>query len=317
MRSMNKPRRGYRLGKRAERVEHTRRTILEATIAAHDELGISGASLRDIAERAGVAPSTILQHFPDRDELIRACGELSDALLPMPTSAAFADTEDELERVTRMAAALFAWWDALGHGFDRLRTDRRALPAVDAWFEEVDRRHRELAQTALPGADPDRVVMLVALTTPDAWNALRASGLDTVLPGAQWRSSSGIRPADAFNERGTTQMDPFVAFKYLHIASMFFAVALAVSGELVLRAVANSGEVVAIRTVTARVRPLANISTALFLAGVAFGIVAALTGQIDLLATWLILAYVAFLGAMALGITDQRPVGRPARASGG
>src|SRR5680860_1554432 len=102
-------------------------------------------------------------------------------------------------------------------------------------------------------------------------------------------------------------MDGFVAFKYLHIASMFFAVALAVSGELVLRAVANSGEVVAIRTVTARVRPLANISTALFLTGVGFGIVAALAGQIDLLAPWLILAYVAFVGAMALGITISDP----------
>ena len=180
---MNSPKRGYRLGKRAERVQHTRRTILEATIAAHDELGITGASLRHIAERAGVAPSTILQHFPDRDELIRACGELSDALLPMPTSAAFAELEEEVERIARMASALFAWWDALGHGFDRLRTDRRALPAVDAWFEEVDRRHRELAQSAMPGAVANRVVMLVALTTPDAWNALRTSGLDAVAAG--------------------------------------------------------------------------------------------------------------------------------------
>lgn len=111
-------------------------------------------------------------------------------------------------------------------------------------------------------------------------------------------------------------MDIFVAFKFLHIAAMFFAVALAVSGELVLRAVANSGEVVAIRTVTARVRPLANASTVLLLAGVGFGIVAALAGQINLLATWLILAYVAFLAAMALGITIGDPwVGRLERAA--
>ncbi len=183
MRSTKQGHRGYRLGKRAERVARTRRTIVEATIAAHDELGITGASLRDIAERAGVAPSTILHHFPDRDELIRACGELSDALLPMPTSAVFAATDDELERVARMASVLFAWWEALGHGFDRLRTDRRALPAVDAWFEEVDRRHRALAQSAMPGADADRIVLLVALTTPDAWSALRASGLDAVAAG--------------------------------------------------------------------------------------------------------------------------------------
>ncbi len=37
-------------------------------------------------------------------------------------------------------------------------------------------------------------------------------------------------------------MDPFVAFKYLHIVSMFFAVALAVSTELVFRRVAASGD---------------------------------------------------------------------------
>ncbi len=111
-------------------------------------------------------------------------------------------------------------------------------------------------------------------------------------------------------------MDAFVAFKYLHIAAMFFAVALAVSGELVLRAVANSGEVIAIRTVTARVRPLANLSSVLLLAGAGFGIVAALTGQIDLLAPWLILAYVAFVSAMALGMTISDPwVGRLERAS--
>ncbi len=111
-------------------------------------------------------------------------------------------------------------------------------------------------------------------------------------------------------------MEAFVAFKYLHVAAMFFAVALSVSGELVVRAVANSGEVVAIRTVAARVRPLANISTVLFLAGVGFGVVAALAGQIDLLATWLILGYVAFLAAMAIGITVSDPwVGRLERAA--
>lgn len=111
-------------------------------------------------------------------------------------------------------------------------------------------------------------------------------------------------------------MEAFVAFKYLHIASMFFAVALAISGELVLRAVANSRDAVAIRVTAARVKPLANLSTVLFLLGVAFGVVAALTGNMNLLAPWLILAYVAFLAAMAIGITVTDPwVGRLERAA--
>ena len=101
-------------------------------------------------------------------------------------------------------------------------------------------------------------------------------------------------------------MEPFVAFKYLHIVSMFFAVALSVSTEIVLRRVATSGDAGAIRTVVPRVRPLGNVATMFFLAGVAFGIVAALTGQMNLLAPWLLLSYAAFVGATLIGflVTD-------------
>jgi hypothetical protein len=102
-------------------------------------------------------------------------------------------------------------------------------------------------------------------------------------------------------------MDPFVAFKYLHIVSMFFAVALALSTEIVLRRVASTGDAAAIRTVLPRVRPLGNVATGLFLAGVAFGIVAALAGQINLLAPWLLLAYAAFVAATLIGIFVTDP----------
>jgi len=103
-------------------------------------------------------------------------------------------------------------------------------------------------------------------------------------------------------------MDIFVAFKYLHVVSMFFAVALAVSGEIVVRRIAQSGDVRAIRTTVEKVKPLSGpIATGLFLAGVVFGIIAALTGQIDLLRPWLIAAYIAFIVAVAIGIAITDP----------
>jgi hypothetical protein len=105
-------------------------------------------------------------------------------------------------------------------------------------------------------------------------------------------------------------MDPFVAFKYLHIVAMFFAVALALSSEIVLRRVATSGDVHAIRAIAPRVRPLGKIATVLFLLGFAFGIVAALTGQINLLAPWLILAYIAFVSATLIGALVSDPWGK-------
>ena len=102
-------------------------------------------------------------------------------------------------------------------------------------------------------------------------------------------------------------MELLVVFKYLHIVSMFFAVALAVSTEVVLRRVATTGDAGAIRTVLPRVRPLGNIATILFVAGVVFGIGAALTGQINLLAPWLLLAYAAFVGATLIGVLVTDP----------
>jgi hypothetical protein len=102
-------------------------------------------------------------------------------------------------------------------------------------------------------------------------------------------------------------MELFVAFKYLHIVSMFFAIAVAVSTELVLRRVADSGDAHAIATTVGRVRPLGNLSTGFFLAGIAFGVVAALTGQMNLLAPWLVLSYVAVAGAFAIGMLISDP----------
>jgi AcrR family transcriptional regulator len=171
-------RRRYRLGKRADQAAGTRRRIVEATLSLHDEQGITATSLRRVAARAHVAPSTVLQHFPVMDELIRACGEVSDQLAPIPTDAIFVGAEEVPERVRRMALAMFEWWEQLGPGFDHLRTDRHHVAVVDAWLVDVGRRHREMAATALSRDDSIRTDLLVALTSADAWSTLRGGHAD-------------------------------------------------------------------------------------------------------------------------------------------
>jgi hypothetical protein len=106
-------------------------------------------------------------------------------------------------------------------------------------------------------------------------------------------------------------MELFVVFKYLHVVSMFLAIALAISGEQVLRRIVASRNVVAIRVAGERVKPLIAASNVSFVAGLAFGVITALTGQFDLLAPWLILSYVAIAAAFAIGLTITDPwVGR-------
>jgi AcrR family transcriptional regulator len=147
-------------------------------MSLHDEQGITRTSVRDIAGRAGVAPATVLHHFARMDDLIQACGELSSHLAPIPTEAVLVGARSTHDRARLMARAMFAWWDQLGTGFDHLRVDRHHVPDVDAWLHDVTARHRRLAVAALEDGDLTLVDLLVALTTPDAWGALRETGSD-------------------------------------------------------------------------------------------------------------------------------------------
>lgn len=182
----NAGRRRYRLGKRAETAGATRDRIVKATLSLHDEQGITGTSVRDIAGRAGVAPATVLHHFPRMDELIGACGELSGQLAPMPSEAVLVGARDRAGRIRAMARAMFEWWELLGPGWDHLEIDRRRMPQVDAWLTDVGLRHRQLAAAALgPDANPAVVALLAAITTTDAWRSLRDAGMDAIRAAGQ------------------------------------------------------------------------------------------------------------------------------------
>lgn len=172
--------RRYRLGKRAEAASATRRRIVEATLTLHDEQGIVRTSIRNVAGRAGVAPATVLQHFPRMDDLIHACGELSDAMAPMPTDVVLVGTMGRHDRIRAFAVSLFEWWEQLGPGWDHLQVDRRTLPRVDEWLIDVGQRHRELAAAALQtDIDAAATRLLTAITTNDAWRSLRDAGMDS------------------------------------------------------------------------------------------------------------------------------------------
>lgn len=196
-------RRRYRLGKRADAVAGTRRRIVEATISLHDEQGITGTSVRDVAQRAGVSAATVLNHFPTMGELIQACGELSNQLYPMPTPAVLVGAADPAERLRSAAGALFEWWEGMDRGWDPLQVDRRTLPAVDAWLREVEARHRALVAEALGAEAPPKLVALAtALTSMGSWRSMRASGLGSAEAAAEvTRLIVGALPATTTRRR--------------------------------------------------------------------------------------------------------------------
>lgn len=65
--------RRYRMRKRLEDVEETRRRIVEAAVKLHGSVGPSHTTFSAVAERAGVQRSTVYRHFPDEEALFGAC----------------------------------------------------------------------------------------------------------------------------------------------------------------------------------------------------------------------------------------------------
>jgi hypothetical protein len=90
-------------------------------------------------------------------------------------------------------------------------------------------------------------------------------------------------------------------FKFLHIAALVSGVAFSVGGAWLLERIASTHDVRAIRGAFGVARPLAILINAGFGLGFLFGMLAAYFGQINLLAPWLIAAYVLFVITSFLG----------------
>jgi uncharacterized membrane protein len=102
----------------------------------------------------------------------------------------------------------------------------------------------------------------------------------------------------------------FLIFKWLHIGAMFMATALAVGPFVVLYLVARSGDLWSIRRAFSFSTTIGRIGGAMYGLGILFGIVAALTGAIDLTAKWLLTAYALVLLLGVNGLLAERWMGR-------
>jgi hypothetical protein len=80
--------------------------------------------------------------------------------------------------------------------------------------------------------------------------------------------------------------------KFLHIVSMFAAVTLIVGSIVFLDIVGRNRDVGAYRRLDAVVQRTDIVALVLFLAGLVFGFLTAVTGGFDVGASWLVLAYI-------------------------
>ena len=155
MNTMSSQRRTYTLKARAEQQADTRRRIVEATAALHEEVGPARTTVAEIARRAGVSRLTIYNNFPDEKELFAACGDYWLALNPPPDPSAVFGIEDPAERLRAVLRPFYTWYRRTARASENMHRDRLVLPAFDAVMRiRLDPEVSNLADTLAAGFAP-------------------------------------------------------------------------------------------------------------------------------------------------------------------
>lgn len=157
--------RGYRLGKRAEKQEETRGRIVEAAVELHCTLGPARTSIAQIAERAGVQRHTVYAHFPDERSLFLACSGHAMERDPLPRVDQWRTLPPGRERIRHGLEQLYDWYERNGqqaacvlrdaeyHALTREMVELRMKPAfeeaADALGEGLNDRSSALLGLAL------------------------------------------------------------------------------------------------------------------------------------------------------------------------
>jgi AcrR family transcriptional regulator len=127
---MSDQKRPYRMKRRAELEEETRRRITESAVALHERLGPAQTSITAIAELAGVRRSTVYRHFPDEDALFAACSSHWRSLNPPPDPAAWATVVDPAARTEAALRELYEFYGRTDRMYESLFRDEALMPAV-------------------------------------------------------------------------------------------------------------------------------------------------------------------------------------------
>ena len=140
--------RPYRMKRRAELEELTRRRITESAVALHGTLGPARTSISALAEHAGVRRSTVYRHFPDEASLFAACTAHWMADNPVPDIGAWAAIEDPCARLRAALDALYPYYRRTAGMMENLIRDEPVSELVAQHFARYH-AYIDAARTAL------------------------------------------------------------------------------------------------------------------------------------------------------------------------
>lgn len=162
----------------------TRRRIIEAVRALHEEVGPAATTISGIAERAGVQRLTVYRHFPDEAALVGACSAHWRADHPLPDPAEWSGMSEPVERLRAALGVLYGYFRGGAPMLERVLRDESEVPALaevmTPWWNYMREAAGALAAGWGAGPEQQRSVRAAVGHALDfaTWRSLDRQGLD-------------------------------------------------------------------------------------------------------------------------------------------
>ena len=177
--------RKYEMKRRAERMQETRRRITEAAVELHETIGPARTTVSAVAEKAGVQRHTYYAHFPEIEDLYRACTAHYMERHPLPDPSPWVEIADAEERMRRGLSEVYAYYSdteaMLANVLRDGQLDPRGQESMVMLYQHW-RRMRDTIAEAFGASGEYREALLAAVALAldfQTWRTLvREQGLD-------------------------------------------------------------------------------------------------------------------------------------------
>jgi AcrR family transcriptional regulator len=166
--------REYKMVKRRDKVEETRRRIAKATYELHSTIGPALTTISLISDRARLPRQTVYRNFANQLEIFRSCIAFGLEMNPLPDPSRWESIADPGERLQIGLTELYRWFEATEPVMTNSLRDFGAVPESAEAMQPVGEVFGRMYQALSHGWEGQAVSPLVSLAVDfSTWKKLR------------------------------------------------------------------------------------------------------------------------------------------------
>jgi AcrR family transcriptional regulator len=166
--------REYKMVKRRDKVEETRRRIAKATYELHSTIGPAFTTISLVSERSGLPRQTVYRNFRTNLELYRGCIAFGLETHPLPDPERWRSIADPGERLGVGLTEVYQWFEATEPVMTNSVRDFGAVKESAEALQPVGEIFYRMYETLRQGWVGQEVAALLSLAVDFAtWKKLR------------------------------------------------------------------------------------------------------------------------------------------------